>query len=321
MAELGQLLRQTRESKGLTLADVERVTRIRLSYLEALEAEDFDSLPGSVYVRGFLRNYANFLGLKAEEVLALYAKLQKVTASREPPESKLRLDVPIVVSAEPARRRLRAGWVFLAVLLGLALGAALWWAYMTYIASGYIQIPWPILLPALTQATLTPSPTFTPPPATPIPTGEIATTVLPVMPTTPAIPSTPSATSSATMTFTPVSTATPTYTPSPTATSTTTFTPTPKVYRGVELTVEITATTWLRVFVDGLQVYEGTLEPGEKRTWEGLERVGLRVGNAGGVILTVNGELIGPLGEMGQVIDMEWVRQEPIELSTPPSST
>ena len=72
MAEIGRLLREAREAKGLTLADVERVTRIRLNYLEALEADEFNRLPGDVYVRGFLRNYAQFLGLQSDDILSSF---------------------------------------------------------------------------------------------------------------------------------------------------------------------------------------------------------------------------------------------------------
>jgi cytoskeletal protein RodZ len=61
--EVGTSLRQARQHRGLDVSDVERETRIRAKYLTALEEERFDVLPGVAYVRGFLRTYANFLGL------------------------------------------------------------------------------------------------------------------------------------------------------------------------------------------------------------------------------------------------------------------
>jgi cytoskeleton protein RodZ len=61
--EIGSSLRTAREHQQLELADVERETRIRAKYLEALEEEQFDVLPGTAYVKGFLRTYADFLGL------------------------------------------------------------------------------------------------------------------------------------------------------------------------------------------------------------------------------------------------------------------
>jgi hypothetical protein len=61
--EIGSSLRAAREHQKLELSDVERTTRIRAKYLQALEEEHWDVLPGTAYVKGFLRTYADFLGL------------------------------------------------------------------------------------------------------------------------------------------------------------------------------------------------------------------------------------------------------------------
>jgi cytoskeleton protein RodZ len=61
--EIGTSLRAARERQKLELSDVERATRIRTKYLEALEEERFEVLPGDAYAKGFLRTYADFLGL------------------------------------------------------------------------------------------------------------------------------------------------------------------------------------------------------------------------------------------------------------------
>jgi hypothetical protein len=60
--------------KGFDLHDAAQQTRISIQYLRALEQEDFAKLPGEVFVRGFLKNYARFLGLPEEEVLKKYAE-------------------------------------------------------------------------------------------------------------------------------------------------------------------------------------------------------------------------------------------------------
>lgn len=73
MAEgLGLWLRRTREARKLTLDEVEQALRIRRRYLQALEVGDFNALPGEIQARGFLRNYARFLGLPVEEAMARY---------------------------------------------------------------------------------------------------------------------------------------------------------------------------------------------------------------------------------------------------------
>jgi cytoskeletal protein RodZ len=70
--DLGETLRQARLDKGVSLADAARDTRIRRAYLEALESEDPASLPAAVYTRGFLRSYAEYLGLSPQAMVDLY---------------------------------------------------------------------------------------------------------------------------------------------------------------------------------------------------------------------------------------------------------
>ena len=68
---LGELLREARLRRALTLAEVERDTRINRDYLEALESERYELLPAPVYARGFLRSYARHLGLDEQQALSL----------------------------------------------------------------------------------------------------------------------------------------------------------------------------------------------------------------------------------------------------------
>ncbi|MGE5249077.1 MAG: RodZ domain-containing protein [Bacteroidota bacterium] len=67
---LGQQLKQARENKKLSLEEASEATHIRLHYLQALEADDFSVMPSSAQARGFLRNYAGFLGVDVEAVVA-----------------------------------------------------------------------------------------------------------------------------------------------------------------------------------------------------------------------------------------------------------
>ena len=65
MFEIGGSLREARLKRGLTPADVQKAIRIRDRYLQALEEERWELLPGDAYVKGFLRTYADYLGLDA----------------------------------------------------------------------------------------------------------------------------------------------------------------------------------------------------------------------------------------------------------------
>jgi transcriptional regulator with XRE-family HTH domain len=69
MQTLGAILREAREAMGVSLVEVEETTRIRQKYLSALEADEWHLLPGEVVGRGFLRNYALFLGLDPEQLM------------------------------------------------------------------------------------------------------------------------------------------------------------------------------------------------------------------------------------------------------------
>lgn len=69
MSELGQQLREARLQKGMSLDDVQEMTKIRKRYLEAIEAGDYKVLPGSFYVRAFIKTYAEAVGLNPDELL------------------------------------------------------------------------------------------------------------------------------------------------------------------------------------------------------------------------------------------------------------
>lgn len=69
---IGGALEKARVRRGKSLEEASRDTMLRIEYLQALEREDFESLGGEVYVRGFLRSYSRYLGLNPEKVLAVY---------------------------------------------------------------------------------------------------------------------------------------------------------------------------------------------------------------------------------------------------------
>lgn len=80
--EIGPFLEEARQRRGLSLKEAERSTRIRSRYLEGLERENPKVLPGRAYVQGFLRSYAEFLGLDVEE---LSRRFKRHHGERRPP--------------------------------------------------------------------------------------------------------------------------------------------------------------------------------------------------------------------------------------------
>lgn len=80
---VGAYLSRERKQKNISLVDVAKVTRISVQYLEALERDEFQVLPASVFIRGFLRTYATQIGLDPKEVLRIY---EAQTSSLPAPE-------------------------------------------------------------------------------------------------------------------------------------------------------------------------------------------------------------------------------------------
>lgn len=117
MSNLGQILRSKREEQGLTLKDAEDVLSIRVKYLEALEQENFAVIPGDVYTKGFLRNYANYLGLNAEEMVQKY---KDILASREKIETEIIEEPPHSSQRKAKRSGLSLGFGIAALLLVVA---------------------------------------------------------------------------------------------------------------------------------------------------------------------------------------------------------
>lgn len=96
---LGSLLKRSREERHIDLDEAFRVTRIRRHTLEALENEQWDKLPSQVFVKGFLRTYAEFLGLDKEMVLTYYQRIS--------PFEKDKSDILKQVSPQAARWHLK----------------------------------------------------------------------------------------------------------------------------------------------------------------------------------------------------------------------
>jgi cytoskeletal protein RodZ len=81
---VGERLRTAREAKGFDYYRIERDTKIRAKYLAALERGDQAALPGDVYAKGFLRNYAQYLGMDGDEILEAWRREQAEAGGKRP---------------------------------------------------------------------------------------------------------------------------------------------------------------------------------------------------------------------------------------------
>jgi Helix-turn-helix domain/RodZ C-terminal domain len=113
--EIGSSLREARERQKLELSQVEGATRIRARYLQAFEDERFDILPGAAYAKGFLRTYADYLGLDAQQFVAEYN-------TRFAPTEEPQAAAPVRIR----RPRRLLGLRLLIVPVALAVGLVAW---------------------------------------------------------------------------------------------------------------------------------------------------------------------------------------------------
>jgi cytoskeletal protein RodZ len=119
MESVGQHLRQRREAKGMSIEEVARATRVPMSSVERLESDQFDELPGEVFVRGFMKSYARAVGLDPDDVLARYTASRRVAWVTP---------LPISSPTRPARSRrygVAIAFVLLLILFTLALSIVL----------------------------------------------------------------------------------------------------------------------------------------------------------------------------------------------------
>lgn len=127
MKEIGEYLRKAREEKELSLKDIQEITKIRLQYLEAMENGDFEGIPGEVYRKGFLVNFANAVGLDGQQLLEKYYQLkneipqiQPVNAGEQPEQPEVSKTAVENSKSQTKRLRLKKKanlWVGIAIII------------------------------------------------------------------------------------------------------------------------------------------------------------------------------------------------------------
>ncbi len=250
MPALGERFRAAREARGLTLSDVAEQIRIRSVYLAAIEDESWASIGAPVYIRGFLRTYARFLGLDPEEVVAEFngeasAPAPPIpSAPGSPPKTSYLADEQV-----PAR----------------GLSPLIWVASLVAVVLIAIVVYNEATLRARQTAAALPSNTAAGSPAA----GATALAA--------GASESPGALAS----------------PSPSASP---------LLGPNTLEVRFSAPSWLRVTVDGNVSMEGTFPAGTVRQFHGKIAM-LRIGNAGGVEIIVDGKSLGKLGSSGDVVE------------------
>jgi len=165
MVAFGDTLRQARAQKGVSLKEAEQVTRINRHHLQALEDENFGALPPLIYQRGIVRNYATYLGLDANKLLAMFEEAHGLSGNTEVIPAVKPLDMP-------------SHWApnFAIIAFMVVMSAVVFaWVYSAYFAPSDA-------LPTATEPIVT---------VTPVPTNELILPPTPVPPTATPSPTSP----------------------------------------------------------------------------------------------------------------------------------
>jgi cytoskeletal protein RodZ len=137
--KLGEVLRSAREAKGVDLARVERETKIRERYLSALERGEYRDLPGSVYTKGFLRNYGAYLGLDPDYLIDLY----RIETSATPTDRPRAAAPPRPLAVKRPRTFVVTPGAVVAAILTLMVGglvAYLGWEFVNFARTPELRI-------------------------------------------------------------------------------------------------------------------------------------------------------------------------------------
>lgn len=281
MTSIGDTLRRERIRRGLTLQQVASETKIGLHLLEAMEADQFDRLPGGVFTRSFLRQYAHALGLDEEEIIAsLKEQFEEPPEPLPAPPPKQRFpNLPPMPRFEDVRDRLRSD---------SSLGALVGVVVVALLCAGVYKL-W-----QRPRAT-TPSPQTAGAPLTPAPP--------PVADLKPSVPP-PSAPAAAKPEFRPAVVSDNGTISVPQASRPPALSETVAA-RDAAGAVRVAFTSsepvWVSIKSDGTRTYSGTIEGQEPKQFGAARKMIVLVGNAGALKTSLNGKPVGPFGSSGEI--------------------
>ncbi len=128
MKTVGELLRDEREKKGLSIKEIETAISIRALYINAIEEGNYTIIPGEVYLKGFIRNYANYLGLNGQEMVASYRQEQQpvIPEEVETPAESVRPTKPKGKTGRTTHST-KSNKLLIISLLAVCVAGSAWW--------------------------------------------------------------------------------------------------------------------------------------------------------------------------------------------------
>lgn len=331
MSSIGETLRRERQKRNLELDQISRELKIPHRFLEAIEDERFEGLPAGVFAKNFVRQYANLLGLDGE---AIAAEVQRTIAPEPVPGS------PVFTSLPPSdihlprmetwesigdRRNVNSVLPALALVVVVMLvcsGVYAFWQRTHHEPTAQTAEPAAAVVHA--PAPAQPAPTPAAPQASqpgaasaPSPANQTASASAPgnAKPTEPNSadrpapenhPSVPAPAAANPAAANPAGAASAAATPANPQTPANPANPQqPPTPGSVHVELSAQEPVWVLVRSNGKYLFSGTLEANQTRTIDADGTVILRLGNAGGISISLNGKPIGPVGPKGQIREVQ----------------
>jgi cytoskeletal protein RodZ len=295
MIGFGEHLRREREMRGVSLEEISASTRISIRFLQAIENEELSKLPGGIFTRSFVRTYARYLGLDEERVLA-----DCQLAGKQKPE----IDIPRITTsrARPNETAARTRIIGLVVAVALLAGGYALFRHSRRVRERRSSAPVAISPSTPAPGANLPANAAAAQPAVPAaPESKPAQTTAPTSPggetTGPGTPqgNPPSLEAKANRTKQGATSqaANPAAAPS-------------------DLVLQVAATerAWVAVDADGKTVLQKVMNPNEVENLKAHDSFDITVGNAQGIVLTLNGETLKPLGRSGEVKSIHLARED-----------
>ena len=271
MSTVYEILQRARLDQEIDLATVAARTKIKTKYLQAIEAGDRKSLPGGFFYKSFVHQYATFLGV---DTTAIDAEVDRVLSADAPaPLPTGAKQRPVELSSRSWTARTYLSYAALVLILLACARIDRWWHDSRTVAPEKSENRAPVLEDTTPRKAAGPA------------RGRI-----PVASVSQVAAEPPAA--------------------APVAAAARQDEPAAPAGSVVELALTATEETWLSIYSDGTPVFSGLLEANQTKTIEGKESAKVRVGNAAGLEVRLNGKPLGPLGEHGQVREMVFTQDK-----------
>ncbi len=315
MNDIGDILKEARESQDLSYEDVFDVLRIQPKFLKAIEEERWEAMPSPAHVRGYIRKYAQHLNLDPNPILSrlasvseLYARTQQMQAVREPT-----LNYPTMppqpetgtffnpVNAQDVHPEDGPDWIgrIVGVALVIAIGLLAWRFLPGLLNLNVTELPlgnMETLTETVGDLIGNEEAAEAEPELPSVQVSEPLTTTELVVPTGRTNGGSVIETGEA---IEAEATSVPILDP--------TRNPLPATLSEIDMEIEIIENrTWIRVVVDDITLFEGQANRGDVQTYLASQSVNVRTGNGAGVLVSINEIDLGRLGERGEVVDQTW---------------